>query len=237
MLNRLNPVVKCLLVLIPAIVSSFQYNMPLNLLWIGLSLVLMLQSRVQWKKMVIGYSMATLAAIGVFMTGFLYQSRTSAYSPTGLLGQLSLTSNTAYGAELAVRVICFASLGMSFSFTTNMLDFVSSLEQQVKLPAKFSYGILAAFHLVPVIPYEFKKIRQAFLARGIKPFLFSPQLLTPFLIKAVRWSESLAIAMESRGFDEQVQRSRYRVLTVKTSDWICLAMMLMITVLGTFYLA
>lgn len=234
---KLNPVVKAFLVLIPSLVISFQYNILLNLLFSALAFLLMIQSKIAIKKWIIAYSLVIIAAIGSFMTGYLYQSETSQYVANPVIANLGFSSSGAYGLELATRIICFASLGMLFSFTTPLYAFVSSLEQQLKLPTKFSYGILAAFNIVPLIPYEYTKVRRAFLARGISPVLFSPRILTPLLIKAVNWSESLAIAMESRGFNEYTKRSRYKVITVKPIDWIFLIVMLAVAIFGTIYLS
>ena len=54
---------------------------------------------------------------------------------------------------------------------------------------------------------RYKRTRAAFAARGIRVFPVSPALLKPLLVKSVRWSEELSIAMESRGFDGRVPRT------------------------------
>lgn len=65
----------------------------------------------------------------------------------------------------------------------------------------FAYGLLAAWGILPNMMEEYKRTRAAFAARGIRVFPVSPALLKPLLVKSVRWSEELSIAMESRGFD------------------------------------
>ncbi|MFQ9915422.1 MAG: energy-coupling factor transporter transmembrane component T [Flavonifractor plautii] len=68
----------------------------------------------------------------------------------------------------------------------------------------FAYGLLAAWGILPNMMEEYKRTRAAFAARGIRVFPVSPALLKPLLVKSVRWSEELSIAMESRGFDGRV---------------------------------
>ena len=58
----------------------------------------------------------------------------------------------------------------------------------------------------------------AFAARGIRVFPVSPALLKPLLVKSVRWSEELSIAMESRGFDGRVPRTCSQPLRLRPVD-------------------
>jgi energy-coupling factor transporter transmembrane protein EcfT len=98
------------------------------------------------------------------------------------------------------------------------MDLMRSLEQQCKLPVKFAYGLLAAWGILPTIQHEYRRTKAAFYARGLYPQAFSPALLIPLFIKAVRWSEALAIAMESKGFGEQPRRTRYYEMKVSVKD-------------------
>ena len=86
------------------------------------------------------------------------------------------------------------------------------------MPVKFVYGLLASFQLLPNISHEYKKTKAAFRARGLYPAAISPSLLTPLMVKAVRWSEALAAAMESQGFDDQAKRACYRPLVLRPAD-------------------
>lgn len=233
MLRTINPVFKCFGVLIPALLLSFQNNLPLNLLVAMLCLVLLVQARVPMRKLGVTCGIIVLAAVGVFMTGYLYNSDMSQFTNSALLQRFGLSSSAAYGLQLASRIIAFGLLGSLFSYTTDMQQFIAALEQQLKLPAKFSYGVLAALQLVPVIPGEYRKVRHAFIARGMRPFILSPKLLAPFLIRAVKWSESLAMAMESKGFDGDAERTRYRVIGVAGRDYVFVLLLLGMMVIGT----
>ena len=95
---------------------------------------------------------------------------------------------------------------------------VRSLQQQLRLPPVFAYGLLAAWGILPNMMEEYKRTRAAFAARGIRVFPVSPALLKPLLVKSVRWSEELSIAMESRGFDGRAPRTCSQPLRLRPVD-------------------
>ena len=123
------------------------------------------------------------------------------------------------GLQLGSRVLAFAGLGLLFVTTTDIMELVRSLEQQLHFPVKFVYGLLAAFQILPNMQQEYRKTKAAFWARGVYPAAVSPRLLIPLMVKAVRWSEALAAAMESKGFDEKAQRTIYRRIPVRPVDY------------------
>jgi energy-coupling factor transport system permease protein len=178
---------------------------------------------------------AIVMAAGLFMTAYLFSSDTAA-SSSGMGSEiLSFSTSAAGGLQIATRILVYVALGMVFSFTTEARDFICSLEQQFRLPSRFAYGVLAAFHLVPMMPYEYKKTSHAFQARGQKYFPLSPKVIVPFLVKTVRWSESLAIAMESKGFDQDGQRTCLHVIRVRWFDWAFVILSVALTVVGMVF--
>ena len=46
--------------------------------------------------------------------------------------------------------------------------------------------------------------------------------MKPLLVKSVRWSEELAIAMESKGFSGEEKRTEYMEVRVHARDWLFL---------------
>ena len=55
--------------------------------------------------------------------------------------------------------------------------------------------------------------------------------MKPLLVKSVRWSEELAIAMESKGFSGEEERTEYLEVRVRLRDWIFLAGCVALTIL------
>ena len=92
---------------------------------------------------------------------------------------------------------------------------------QCGLPPKFAYGILAALHLMPNLQREFKQVRLAFAARGIRVTAFSLKPVFTMLVNSIHWSESVAMAMESKGFCGSAERTFYSVPRVHWYDWVC----------------
>jgi energy-coupling factor transporter transmembrane protein EcfT len=194
----------------------------------------MILSRVSLPRLLKALFPVALAAFGLFMTGFIFSSDSGTVIVSNLDNGIVYSSSIGDGLLLSTRILVFAGLGLAFSFTTNMQDFIYSLEQQFRMPKHFAYGILAAFHLLPMMPYEFKKISHAFLARGQRFFPFSPKVLVPFMIKSIRWSESLAIAMESKGFSQGGSRTSLRVIQVRWFDYGFVILSVGLAVFGTF---
>lgn len=236
MLRTVNPSCKCVGVLIPGLILSFCYQIPLNVCVFGVCMVLLLLSRVAVARMGRVLLPTFLAAAGLFMTGFIFSSDSSRTIASSLGESIVYPASVTSGLQLATRILAFAGLGMVFSFTTNMQEFIYSLEQQFRLPSRFAYGVLAAFHLGPMMPYEYKKTAHAFLARGQSFFPLSPKVLVPIIIKSVRWSESLAVAMESKGFDQDGSRTCLRVMRVGLYDYVFIVLSVGLTALGMLLL-
>ena len=157
-----------------------------------------------------------LVAVGMFSTGYHFHA--GAGMPINAAAQALTGAAVWNGLVLGSRVLAFAGLGLLFVLTTDRILLVRSLQQQLRLPPVFAYGLLAAWGILPNMMEEYKRTRAAFAARGIRVFPVSPALLKPLLVKSVRWSEELSIAMESRGFDGRVPRTCSQPLRLRPVD-------------------
>ena len=72
-------------------------------------------------------------------------------------------------------------------------------------------------------------MRFAYRARGVEKNIF----MLPMLVTAVRSSESIAMAMESKGFNSRGNRSEYIKLSVSIWDYITLVVGTLIVLVGT----
>jgi energy-coupling factor transporter transmembrane protein EcfT len=232
-MKSIDPVFKFAGIFIPAVLLAFFYRPALNLIVFAVCVVILLFSRTDLKKMGVFLIPVAIIAVGMFFTG--YQFRSDAYigAQTGLFTDAAVLN----GLQLSSRILAFAGLGMLFVFTTDQMEFVRSIEQQLKLPPKFAYGISAAWGMLPNMGMEYKKTRAAFRARGIKATPVSPALLTPLLVKSVRWSEALASAMESNGFGESKKRTRYRTIKPAAKDYAFTAAACILTLLGLLFIS
>lgn len=226
-MRTLNPTVKLFAILGLALLVSFQNNFRLNLLLSVLFFGITVNER-SLKKSLLLFSALTLAAIGVFFTGLLYYQ--------GNQGGPSSAAAIRYGLDMASRIYCFGILGSSFSVSTTINELIYSLQQQLRLPAVFAYGLLAAFQIAPIIPAEYQNIRNSMRSRGISVNPFSFKMLIPLLVKSIRWSELLTTAMLSRGFDSEAKRTYANTFRVTFMDALFLSLCLVMGMGGTLIL-
>ena len=226
-MRTLNPTVKLFAILGLALLVSFQNNFRLNLLLSVLFFGITVNER-SLKKSLLLFSALTLAAIGVFFTGLLYYQ--------GNQGGPSSAAAIRYGLDMASRIYCFGILGSSFSVSTTINELIYSLQQQLRLPAVFAYGLLAAFQIAPIIPAEYQNIRNSMRSRGISVNPFSFKMLIPLLVKSIRWSELLATAMLSRGFDSEAKRTYANTFRVTFMDALFISLCLVMGMGGTLIL-
>lgn len=217
-MRTLNPACKFVSLLAVTLVLAAVRNPVLNLLVFGVSLLAMAAARVRRKTLALLLAPVCLAAVGMFFTGYRFSAGSS--MPVRASGFLLGDSALWNGLAQASRVLVYGGLGGLFALTTDRILLVRSFQTQFHLPQVFAYGLLAAWGIFPHMVREYRRTRAAFRARGIRTFPVSPRLLTPLLVKSVRWSEELAIAMESKGFSGSASRTTFRPVRTHPRDWI-----------------
>lgn len=241
--EKLNPSVKMLTILVLVILISFEYKTELNLLIFFISLFLLFLSSVPVKRTLKILLPALIAAFGLFVMG-LYYARGSGISinnmsdistmPYALRAAMSRNLYTAL--QLASRILAYAGMGIFFVLTTNGEYFVRSLMHQCHVSPEFAYGMLAAFHLIPHMREEYKRVQLAFKVRGIHVSPLSTNVLFTMLVNSIHWSESLAMAMESKGFDGHAKRTWCEVPKVHWYDIVFASAAIIGVVVGMIYL-
>lgn len=219
-MKQINPSVKVITILVSALIISFSPSVLWNAIIIAICFVSLLASRCLSRKVLNVLLPATLAALSIFMAMLLHGSNSEEVfeSSGNFLVVSSSASNMNDAMAVALRIYAYAFLGMLFSFTTNPQAFIYSLMQQGHLDAKFAYGVLAAWNLLPMIKREYGQIKLALEIRGLKTWSAKP--LFTALVNAMHWAENVAMAMESKGFDENADRTYYIKLSVRYYDFI-----------------
>lgn len=122
------------------------------------------------------------------------------------------TPAAAFG--LALRVLAVALPGLLVFATTDPTDLADAMVQNLRAPARFAIGALAAFRLLPLVSDEWRMLRLARRARGIDAGgnpLAGLRLLGgstfALLVGAIRRGTRLATAMDARGFDAGTPRT------------------------------
>ncbi len=207
--------------------------------WIGVLLLQIGFSRVDWKKWLLFMIPFFVTAFGYFWTTIVF-----AEDQTGpiiwSMGTIDITETQLYHAlSLSFRVLAFSSLSLLFAFTTNPTAFIMSLMQQLKLSPKIAYGVMVGYQFLPVLKDEFIHIQQAHRLRGatqeknvMQRLLGVRRVLIPMLAGAVRKAERAAFAMEARGFTGERRSSYFKVISIGKVDGALAALFLAVLVVS-----
>ncbi|OLE22347.1 MAG: cobalt transporter [Actinobacteria bacterium 13_1_20CM_3_71_11] len=228
MLARRNPVAKLAAALVPtlALLSTLDPLTPALFLAVELALVPLF-----------GMSLPRLARRGwpLLVTAAGVASAQLLFTTGGLAAALGI----------ALRIPAVALPGIVVFATTDPTDLADALVQNVRLPARFAIGALAAFRLVPLLGEEWRVLALARRARGIdagrNPYAhlrLAGSLTFGLLVGAIRRGTRLATAMDARGFDSGAPRTFARVQRFRTADTVLvLGSVLMALALGAVHLA
>jgi energy-coupling factor transport system permease protein len=161
-----------------------------------------------------------VAAAGVVLVNTVFGAANR--DPAGQViveaGPLRITEESlATGLVLGLRILAIAGVGVAFSQTTEATALADALAQQARLPDRFAYGALAAYQAVPRLSLDLTTLREAQRTRGLGGG-WSPRLLLALLVLALRHADRMALAMDARGFDAGIARSRYRSVPGGWSD-------------------
>ncbi|GER84804.1 putative HMP/thiamine permease protein YkoC [Thermogemmatispora aurantia] len=160
---------------------------------------------------------------------FMVRAELFDHTPVVLrLGPLALYQGAVLAGMAAVlRVYAMFLLSLIFMLTTEISDFIRAMVQQWRFPYRLGYGILAAFHFMPLLQEEFRLIQAAHRIRGIETHggvrVHIERLrryLIPLLTSAIRRAERTALAMESRAFGALKQRSYFRRFRFSRADYL-----------------
>ncbi|MCL6632669.1 MAG: ATP-binding cassette domain-containing protein, partial [Alicyclobacillus herbarius] len=114
------------------------------------------------------------------------------------------------GVVLALRMLSAVGLGVYVLSSVDITETFSAFCQNLRVPPKFSYGMLAGMRYLPLFQAEWTRLRQARQLRGreaklavVRPAVYA----LPLLSQAVRMAERSALAMEARGFHGEAART------------------------------
>lgn len=229
MIDKINPSFKGIAILISCLILGIVSKFSLNIFIIALGLIFLLSS----KKFSLKDSYKTLLMLVIlsfafFMSGYKFSQ--SGVGGSQFVGKSSLEN----GLNLSTRIMAFGILGLSFSKTTDKFDLIYSLKSQLKLKEGMCFGILSAINLIPKLKKDLKRIRLSYEIRGIKTHISSLGPLLSLLIRSVRFSDTMALSMEAKGFSEQ--RSSYKEISLGKKDYLFLIGLPLVSIIVGFYL-
>ena len=217
MIDSINPAAKTLGTLAASLLLGFTFQWQLNILVALVCLLFLVTSRrVKPRTLLKVMVPIALISFSYFFTGWLFSSEQALFaSPNDLIGAVE-GRDLRNGLNLGSRILAFAMLGISYSLTTDPHELIASFIQQAKMPMKMGYAILTAINLTSLIQRERDNSKLALQVRNVPVKPFDTKPVVTMMIRMVRWSERLSLAMESKGFSED--RVMQMQMTIRPKD-------------------
>ena len=217
--EKINPFIKVVTILVCGILMALTSSWKLNLaVLIAALLALLLLSNCKLSSLVKTFVPVILLAGAVFVSGMSYGK--SAAQSASIYDVASMDS----ALLLSTRILAYVGMGMLFALSTDQKEFIMSLMHQAHVKPKFAYGVLAAVNLIPTLRREWDEVNLAYRARKKRTGLLPIGPLFNTLVNGIRWSENVAMAMESKGFDGDGSRTFAITTRVRARD-ICFAVL------------
>ncbi|GMA70370.1 ABC transporter permease [Leuconostoc litchii] len=210
----MNETQKLLLVLLISIEIAFTQSVYLNLLLILISIIILIISKSSIKSFVRLILVCILPTIGSFTSFYFF-------------GTGEAVQRIHFASVMTTRVVAYVFMGAAFMANMILYKLLRSLEQNVKMSATFVYGILGALNFIPKIIKAIRTIRAVGLMRGEVLYFWSPKLYFKAITQALVWSNNLAMAMTSHGFEEGERRSYHEQFPTKLSGWIIILVIML----------
>ncbi|RZS87239.1 energy-coupling factor transport system permease protein [Motilibacter rhizosphaerae] len=170
---------------------------------VGAVLLLALVRVREWRPLVPGAVVVVLGAVGVGFSNALL-------APGGGLDGLA-------GLATALRVLAVGLPGLLLLTALDPTELADALVQHLRVPPRPAYAVLAALRMLPLLQEEWQVLGLAQRSRGLdagRSPVRAVELLGrrafALLVGTVRHASRLALAMDARGFDSGVPRSRAR---------------------------
>ena len=171
----------------------------------------------------VGWLMATIGVMSFILWGIFYPGPAEIH----LFGPLRVgRSALLYGAGMAVRLNLMLFCGLVFLASTRVEEFTAGLFI-LGLPYSISFALSLSFRLVPIFTETAQTILEAQRSRGLDTEAGGPlqrirtylPLLVPVFASALRRTNQLAIALESKGFSAGRVRTSLREYRFRPADF------------------
>jgi len=228
-LHHLHPVTK-IVGLILLFIWAMVFNHPLYLsiiFVIVFFLSILAKSLANFKKFWI------LLIILAFFSTLLWSFFLRGTTPLFKLGFIQISKESLlYGLAMGIRIDTMIVSGIIFLSSTRTEDFTQGLNS-LGLPFPVSFALSLSFRLVPTFAATSSTIIQAQKSRGLdlesgrlwKRIRKHIPLFIPILIHAIRNTDLLAMALESKGFGFKKRRTYYLHFRSTWKDWLSLTIL------------
>lgn len=228
-LHALNPSIKLLTIAVVMVAITFIFDVATPLAFFVLTILAMfLLGRLPLGQVLKSLLPFLLIALSFVVLNTIFHRPLASETALFTVGPLTVSwEGLEIGLSIGLRVLCLVSTSLLFVATTEPQELVLSLIQQARLGYKLAFALLVAYRFIPVFAEEYANIRAAARVRGIgggQGFFARLKSLrrdaVPLLASAIRRSERLAIAMDSRAFGAYPTRTYRKTMRVTGRDWL-----------------
>lgn len=227
-LETLDPRVKLAMLLALSTASVASMNLALLALLLAFTALILLLGGVHLGRAL----WRVRGALGMLAMLFLLQcifNRSG--EPLLRLGAFTLVTTGGVSAAAAVALrLLIVLLSALIILTGQRRDYLLAL-LQLGLPYEICFMVLAGLHFLPLLREESRDVMYAVQMRGTRVQGTSLKnrlgvylrVAVPIVAGAIRRSEQMSVAMETRAFRSRPKRTSMRRLRMRRSDWAMLA--------------
>ena len=231
-IHRLDPRTKMIGVLISFSICLC-FNHPLYMATISLAITLVAISA---KSLQNFWRLRFILILLIIFSTVMWPFFTKGPTPLWSLGSLQVSQESLlYGMAMGLRLATFVGIGLIFLSTTRNEELTNGLIR-MGCPYPIAFALSTALRLVPTFAGAGATIIQAQVSRGLdlesgnifsRMGKFIPQAV-PLFIYAIRYTNLLAMALESKGFSPESKRTLYYEPKMRGIDYMVFVFLILI---------
>jgi len=234
-IHRLDPRTKMISLLILFIICLC-FNHPLYMGVISLSVMII---AIYAKALLNFWRLRFILTLLILFSTVMWPFFAKGMTPLWSWGPLHVSQESLlYGIAMGLRLATFVGSGLIFLSTTRNEELTNGLIR-MGVPYPIAFALSTALRLVPTFAGAGATIIQAQISRGLdlesgsifsRIGKFIPQAV-PLFIYAIRHTNLLAMALESKGFSPESKRSFYYEPQMHKADYVVLSSLVGILVI------
>lgn len=240
-LARRNPTVKLVLLFVLCLLTLFLSDpVTVAVLYLVVGVTVRVAAGLNTRQLTVAQIPFLLFGVGIFLVNAL--SRPGERIWPDLPIRITV-EGVNWGVALALRGMVIGVLTIGFLVSTPPRDLMVSLTEHGRVPARFTYALLAGHRMLAALPRQWHTIRAAHAVRapldadgrprsGPKAFARAAFAL---LVVSIRSAERIALALESRGLSAGPRTLARPVPLTATDGWfavVVLSVFLVVALLG-----
>lgn len=199
-----------------------------------------------WALLIPTLAGQAVLAGGELLLLVLYRPEAKHYKAAGVLAifagmlaaiQYAFGSTLEFALMTGLKMFAMAIVFIFLLATTRLQDLTAALVSQCRIPYEYAFMFTSALRFVPDFLEESQIVREAQACRGyvfrgnpLKRLMDYAAIIEPLVLRAVSRSETMAMSLELRGFGRQGRRQFTADVTLGSSDYVAMLIMLALTI-------